>query len=160
MRAAADISYHFHNYKTTCRHLSKDSRTTAKSLLLWLQPSLWHWAHGSPAACRQLRAQDTENSLIWRMGIWALSSKDTRVRFNIERNKLRVDQLPKETHPWTWYRPTGKCSLCRFEAASPPVYPTGGSNQAKCGLIRPFVIILKKCMIKKMYGTPSCLCEY
>ena len=41
--AAAVINRHFQNGETTCRQLPKDCQTTAPSLQLRLQPSVWPW---------------------------------------------------------------------------------------------------------------------
>ena len=43
MGAAAVINRHFQNGETTCHQLPKDCQTTAQSLQLRLQPSVWHW---------------------------------------------------------------------------------------------------------------------
>ena len=40
--ATAVINCHFQNGETTCRQLSKGCQTTAPSLQLRLQPSVWH----------------------------------------------------------------------------------------------------------------------
>ena len=41
--AGAVINRHFQNGETTCPTWPKDCQTTVPSLLLRLQPSLWHW---------------------------------------------------------------------------------------------------------------------
>ena len=99
---------------------AKDCQTTAPSLQLRLQPSVWHWTiyqHMGPVhhdvvvysdsvSCLQaIEGEDTENPFICHIMnlLWSLNGKGTRVRFcwvpshcGIDGNE-RVDQLAEET---------------------------------------------------------------
>ena len=90
----------------------KDCQTTAPSLQLRLQPSVWHWTitntwvYSDSMSCLQaIEGEGTENPFICHIMnlLWLLSDKGTRVRFcwvpshcGIDGNE-RVDQLAKET---------------------------------------------------------------
>ena len=91
-------------------------------------------------SCLQaIEGEDTENPFICHIMnlLWSLSDKGTRVRFcwvpshcGIDGNE-RVDQLAKETLDKR-YRPTGKCSLYRYETTGQLLHSEVGSNQVGC----------------------------
>ena len=99
------------------------------SCLLWLNilfAGYWEWKQREPLYLpyyepplfvewqRYTCSFLLDTKTLWHGGKWKSRSADKR-------------------DPWPWYRPTGKCPLCRFEAIGHLLCPLVGPDQVGCG---------------------------
>ena len=150
--AAAVIKRHFQNGETTCHQLSKrlpDNSTTFAAEATAISLALNYYQHMGPVhhdvvvysdsmSCLQaIEGKDTENPFICHIMnlLWSLSDKGTRVHFCWIPSHCGIDGNERPTSkrdPRPRYRPTGKCSLYRYETIGQLLHSEVGSNQVGC----------------------------
>ena len=148
---AVVINCHFQNGETTCRQLSKrlpNNSTISAAEATAIILALNYYRHmdpiqhdvviySDPMSCLQaIECEDTDNPLICQiMNLpWALSDKDTCVRFcwvssHWLWHRGEWDSGPaSKGDPRPWHRPTNDCPLCRFEATGKLLHSAGGPD--------------------------------
>ena len=92
----------------------------------------------SMSCLQAIEGEDTENPFISHIMnlLWLLNDKGTH-SFMLDTKPLWHRRKWKswpagEGDPWTWYRSSGGCPLCRFETTGQLLHPAAGSNQVGC----------------------------